>query len=37
MIALMSTGKLYFSRNLNPRLAVAAARYLKAPVEFEFA
>ena len=29
--------KLYFSRNLNPRLAVAAARFLKSPVEFEFA
>ena len=29
--------KLYFSRNYNPRLAVAAARYLKSPVEFEFA
>ncbi len=29
--------KLYFSRNLNPRLAVAAARFLNAPVEFEFA
>ena len=29
--------KLYFSRNLNPRLAVAAARYLNSPVEFEFA
>jgi glutathione S-transferase len=29
--------KLYFSRNYNPRLAVAAARFLKSPVEFEFA
>jgi glutathione S-transferase len=29
--------KLYFSRNYNPRLAVAAARLLKSPVEFEFA
>ncbi|MEI3855486.1 MULTISPECIES: glutathione S-transferase family protein [Ensifer] len=29
--------KLYFSRNPNPRLAVAAARYLKAEVAFEFA
>ena len=29
--------KLYFSRNYNPRLAVAVARYLKSPVEFEFA
>ena len=29
--------KLYFSRNYNPRLAVAAARFLAAPVEFEFA
>jgi glutathione S-transferase len=37
MIALMSKAKLYFSRNYNPRLAVAAARYLKSPVEFEFA
>ncbi|HPF22618.1 MAG TPA: glutathione S-transferase family protein [Hyphomonas sp.] len=26
--------KLYFSRNLNPRVAVAAAKYLKAPVDF---
>ena len=25
--------KLYFSRNLNPRVAVAVARYLEAPVE----
>ncbi|HTV18660.1 MAG TPA: glutathione S-transferase family protein [Polyangiaceae bacterium] len=25
--------KLYFSRNLNPRVAVAVARYLRAPVE----
>lgn len=25
--------QLYFSRNLNPRIAVAVARYLKAPVE----
>ena len=33
----MSKAKLYFSRNYNPRLAVAAARYLNAPVEFEFA
>ncbi len=33
----MSKGKLYFSRNPNPRLAVAAARFLNAPVEFEFA
>jgi glutathione S-transferase len=37
MIALVSKAKLYFSRNYNPRLAVAAARYLNAPVEFEFA
>jgi glutathione S-transferase len=37
MIALVSKGKLYFSRNYNPRLAVAVARYLKSPVEFEFA
>jgi glutathione S-transferase len=29
--------KLYFSRNYNPRLAVAVARYLNSPVEFEFA
>jgi glutathione S-transferase len=29
--------KLYFSRNYNPRLAVAVARYLQSPVEFEFA
>ena len=29
--------KMYFSRNPNPRLAVAAARFLKADVEFEFA
>ncbi|HZZ59713.1 MAG TPA: glutathione S-transferase family protein [Roseiarcus sp.] len=29
--------KLYFSRNYNPRLAVAAARFLKSPVRFEFA
>ena len=37
MIVLVSKAKLYFSRNYNPRLAVAAARYLNAPVEFEFA
>jgi glutathione S-transferase len=37
MIARVSKGKLYFSRNYNPRLAVAAARYLRSPVEFEFA
>ncbi|HKE93726.1 MAG TPA: glutathione S-transferase family protein [Povalibacter sp.] len=29
--------KLFFSRNPNPRLAVAVARYLVAPLEFEFA
>lgn len=29
--------KLYFSRNPNPRLAVAVARHIGAPVEFEFA
>lgn len=29
--------KLYFSRNPNPRLAVAVARYLKAEVAFEYA
>jgi glutathione S-transferase len=28
---------LYFSRNFNPRLAVATARYLDAPVTYEFA
>lgn len=28
---------LYFSRNFNPRLAVATARYLNAPVSYEFA
>ncbi|MET0351060.1 MAG: glutathione S-transferase family protein [Rhizobacter sp.] len=28
---------LYFSRNPNPRLAVAVARHLQAPVTFEFA
>jgi glutathione S-transferase len=39
MIVAMSKSamKLYFSRNLNPRLAVAAARFLNSPVEFEFA
>lgn len=26
--------KLYYSKNLNPRVAVAVARYLKSPVEF---
>jgi glutathione S-transferase len=26
--------KLYYSRNLNPRVAVAVARYLQSPVEF---
>lgn len=29
--------RLYFSRNYNPRLAVAAARYVRAPVSYEFA
>lgn len=29
--------KIHFSRNPNPRLAVAAARFLNANVEFEFA
>ncbi|MET3521377.1 hypothetical protein ABID25_003216 [Mesorhizobium abyssinicae] len=29
--------KLCFSRNPNPRLAVAVARYLVAKIEFEFA
>ncbi len=33
----MSAAKLYFSRNYNPRLAVAVARYLNSLVEFEFA
>ena len=28
--------KLCFSRNYNPRLAVAVARFLDAPVEYEF-
>ncbi len=28
---------LYFSRNPNPRLAVAVARHLDAPVTYEFA
>jgi hypothetical protein len=39
MIVAMSKSamKLYFSRNYNPRLAVAAARFLNSPVEFEFA
>jgi glutathione S-transferase len=31
------TAILYFSRNPNPRLAVAVARHLAAPVEFEWA
>lgn len=31
------TCTLYFSRNPNPRLAVAVARHLQAPVTFEFA
>ena len=31
------TGTLYFSRNPNPRLAVAVARHLQSPVTFEFA
>ena len=31
------TTTLYFSRNPNPRLAVAAARHLAAPVTFEWA
>lgn len=31
------TMKLFFSRNPNPRLALAVARYLKSPIEFEFA
>ncbi|RVA13808.1 glutathione S-transferase family protein, partial [Mesorhizobium sp. M7A.F.Ca.US.002.01.1.1] len=29
--------KLYFSRNPNPRLAVAVARYLETKLDFEFA
>jgi len=29
--------KLYFSRNPNPRLAVAVARFLKTDIAFEFA
>ena len=29
--------KLYYSRNLNPRVAVAVARHLKSPLEFIFA
>ncbi|MEO1020333.1 MAG: glutathione S-transferase family protein [Pseudomonadota bacterium] len=29
--------KLYFSRNFNPRLAVAVARHLQVDVEYEFA
>lgn len=29
--------RLFYSRNYNPRLAVAVARYLDAPVAFEFA
>jgi glutathione S-transferase len=29
--------KLHFSRNPNPRLAVAVAKYLEAPVEYSFA
>lgn len=29
--------KLYFSRNPNPRLAVAVARHLDANIDFEFA
>jgi len=29
--------KLYFSRNPNPRLAVAAAKYLNSKIKFEFA
>jgi glutathione S-transferase len=34
---LMNVATLYFSRNPNPRLAVAVARHLAAPVRFEFA
>lgn len=33
----MPTPTLYFSRNPNPRLAVAVARHLNAPVRFEWA
>jgi glutathione S-transferase len=31
------TPKLYFSRNPNPRLVVAVAKHLAAPVSFEWA
>jgi len=33
----MTNPILYFSRNPNPRLAVATAKYLNAPVTYEFA
>jgi glutathione S-transferase len=33
----VNVATLYFSRNPNPRLAVAVARHLAAPVRFEFA
>lgn len=36
-MALQMTPILYFSRNPNPRLAVATARHLGAPVIYEFA
>jgi glutathione S-transferase len=34
---LVASPTLYFSRNPNPRLAVAVAKYLDAPIRFEFA
>lgn len=33
----LETATLYFSRNYNPRLAVAVARFLEAPVDYQFA
>ncbi|HEY5807759.1 MAG TPA: glutathione S-transferase family protein [Povalibacter sp.] len=36
-IAWNSSMKLFFSRNPNPRLAVAVARYLRVQIEFQFA
>jgi glutathione S-transferase len=35
--SMTETATLYFSRNPNPRLAVATAQYLRAPVTMEFA
>ena len=29
--------RLYYSKNLNPRVAMAAAKHLNAPVEYVFA